>query len=309
MKKKKETIEFRYYEIPQNFPLIALLGERWVTRYGADPMHFHNHLEIGFCYYGEGTLFLGKNQYPYKAGSITVIPKNFPHHTVGNEEGINKWEYLFVDIEKFLRELWKDRPVKANGLIERINSRAFLISSKEDPVFASVIRTILEEMRARNEFYKESVQGALASCIFQLARKNPANGIPQTGIIDDRHLQGILLVLDYIGKHYPEPLMVGKLAAISHMSETHFRRIFLEFMNLSPAEYVTLVRIEKACELLAKTDERLETIGNRVGFSSAATFNRNFKKVTGFPPRQWRNQAKSKTENLVNYNISVLKGW
>ena len=40
-KREKEYVEFRYYEIPQRVPLIALMGERWVTRYGSDPMHFH----------------------------------------------------------------------------------------------------------------------------------------------------------------------------------------------------------------------------------------------------------------------------
>lgn len=37
-KREKEYVEFRYYEIPQRVPLIALMGERWVTRYGSDPI-------------------------------------------------------------------------------------------------------------------------------------------------------------------------------------------------------------------------------------------------------------------------------
>ena len=53
-KKEKEYVEFRYYEIPQRVPLIALMGERWVTRYGSDPMHFHNYMEIGYCCYTPG---------------------------------------------------------------------------------------------------------------------------------------------------------------------------------------------------------------------------------------------------------------
>ena len=56
MKKKKEELEFRFYEIPQNQPVLALLGEKWVQHYGSgvDRLHFHNYMEIGYCYGGEG---------------------------------------------------------------------------------------------------------------------------------------------------------------------------------------------------------------------------------------------------------------
>ena len=79
MAAKKKEIEFRYYEIPQNEPCIALLGEAWVRPYGMDSLHFHNYMEIGFCYDGIGELVLDEQTIPYKQGMFTVIPKNFPH--------------------------------------------------------------------------------------------------------------------------------------------------------------------------------------------------------------------------------------
>ena len=50
--KRKKEIQFRYYEIPQDEPCLALLGEAWVRPYGdgIDCLHFHNYMEIGFCY-------------------------------------------------------------------------------------------------------------------------------------------------------------------------------------------------------------------------------------------------------------------
>ena len=74
---EKESIEFRYYEIPSDMPLIALLGEEWIRMYGEDAMHFHNCLEIGYCYYGQGNMYFGKREEPYGPGCITIVPKNF----------------------------------------------------------------------------------------------------------------------------------------------------------------------------------------------------------------------------------------
>ena len=55
-KKKKDTIELRFYEIPQNEYVLALLGENWIRDYGHDEvhLHFHNLMEIGVCRNGTG---------------------------------------------------------------------------------------------------------------------------------------------------------------------------------------------------------------------------------------------------------------
>ena len=61
-KKRKMKMEFRYYQMQDGIPILALLGEKWVQNYGRDVdyLHFHNYLEIGFCYSGEGELVLGE---------------------------------------------------------------------------------------------------------------------------------------------------------------------------------------------------------------------------------------------------------
>ena len=62
-KKRKMKMEFRYYQMQGGIPILALLGEKWVQNYGRDVdyLHFHNYLEIGFCYSGEGELVLGED--------------------------------------------------------------------------------------------------------------------------------------------------------------------------------------------------------------------------------------------------------
>lgn len=60
-------MEYRYYEIPAGSPVLALLGDKWVQNYGReiDYLHFHNHLEVGFCYYGEGTVTFKEEDLPF----------------------------------------------------------------------------------------------------------------------------------------------------------------------------------------------------------------------------------------------------
>ena len=144
---EKESIEFRYYEIPSDMPLIALLGEEWIRMYGEDAMHFHNCLEIGYCYYGQGNMYFGKREEPYGPGCITIVPKNFPHHTQQTDEPPNRWEYMFVDLERFLNYAFPDKVKYANLLEERLNSKMFLISGEQEPELETLIKLLLDEMK------------------------------------------------------------------------------------------------------------------------------------------------------------------
>ena len=54
-KRKKDTMEFRFYELPQGESALVLCGESWKRVYGHEEfhLHFHNLLEIGICRGGE----------------------------------------------------------------------------------------------------------------------------------------------------------------------------------------------------------------------------------------------------------------
>ena len=99
-RKQKETVELRFYEIPQGEPVLALLGEEWNRVYGHDNfyLHFHNLMEIGICRKGEGELIINEHTYTYRTNSVTLIPPNIPHTTISNGMTRNSWEFLYVDV-------------------------------------------------------------------------------------------------------------------------------------------------------------------------------------------------------------------
>ena len=60
--KEKDTMELRFYEVPQGEYVLALLGDNWIRDYGHDEsnLHFHNLMEIGYCKNGTGELILNE---------------------------------------------------------------------------------------------------------------------------------------------------------------------------------------------------------------------------------------------------------
>ena len=134
-KRRKPKMEFRYYQMSAGSPILALLGQKWVQNYGndVDYLHFHNYLEIGYCYDGNGHMVLGEEEERFYGGIVTVIPPNYPHTTNSDIGTVSKWEYLFIDVEGFMKK-FLDNPVKADMMIQRIYSRALFFEEKGRPV-------------------------------------------------------------------------------------------------------------------------------------------------------------------------------
>ena len=120
-KKKKQVAEFRYYQMPENRAMFALLGEKWRQQYGRDIdyLHFHNYLEIGYCYEGRGNMMLGEQEVSYHGGIFTVIPKNYLHTTNSFPGELSSWEYLFVDVEKILQKTVSGTPGDVEQMARR----------------------------------------------------------------------------------------------------------------------------------------------------------------------------------------------
>lgn len=298
--------EFRYYEMPKGRYDLALLGDEWVCEYGRDPLHFHNFLEIGYCYYGDGDMCYGNEKKPYHKGTISVIPSNFPHRTQGPEGVLQKWEYLFVDIGGVLKKVYPDNQFFRDQFMHRTMHSPYLVEEKEYPRFSNVVKAILEENREQGPFFKDAVNGYLMVLLQEIARLAD-NNVTEINCYEAQ-LEKVRGAFEYIETHYADEIKIGDLARECHVSESHFRKIFLQCTNVSPLEYVNLVRIQKACDMMRKSDESLESLAWKTGFTSLSTFMRNFKKIVGETPKQWI-LKNGKENTYVNYHTKVLKGW
>lgn len=308
-KKKKEKLEFRYYAIPQNEPVLALLGEKWVQSYGVniDSLHFHNLLEIGYCYWGNGQLVLDENNYRFSGDMVSIIPKNFPHTTKSDTNTIAKWEYIYIDVESFLYSIYDKNSLYAENLIHRINKKAYFIGSCQNESIVWQVQEIIEEMRYKREFYSEAVQGLLLTLLMQIVRMD--NTVQNNAKPSTVKVPQIQRALDYVCDNYYKSIPIEELAEVCHISETHFRRLFSGTMNMSPIDYINFVRVERACDLMKKTQDSMEDIAVKVGFQTVSTFNRNFKKVLGISPYQWKIHPDNYEGKLLNCKILVQEGW
>ena len=81
---------------------------------------------------------------------------------------------------------------------------------------------------------------------------------------------------------------VYQLADLMHMSRTSFYRKFMSITDISPKDYITNYRVNKAIELIEAGEESFGEISYLCGFSSQSIFSIAFKKVKGVSPLQFK---------------------
>ena len=99
--------------------------------------------------------------------------------------------------------------------------------------------------------------------------------------------------LAYIDTHYSEEsLSIQEIADEVCLSATHFSRIFKENTGETVWDYLTALRIKKACQLLASTDKKIYEIAEQTGYSSPQYFSQVFFKQLGMKPLDYRRKSR-----------------
>lgn len=94
----------------------------------------------------------------------------------------------------------------------------------------------------------------------------------------------ISLVGQYIYDHSDQPISLDALAAYTGYSKYHFNRIFFAATGFQLGEYIQRQKLEKALHLIKQGNKNILDVALSVGYDSASSFTRAFKKIFSVTP-------------------------
>ena len=94
--------------------------------------------------------------------------------------------------------------------------------------------------------------------------------------------------IDYIRKHFDEPIDISALASLSHLSVSALERRFRKFIKKSPKQFINQVRLENARRLLRDTMKPISVIATESGFSEPGYFCRKYREAFDETPSDFR---------------------
>ncbi|MBQ7039874.1 MAG: helix-turn-helix transcriptional regulator [Clostridia bacterium] len=100
--------------------------------------------------------------------------------------------------------------------------------------------------------------------------------------------KAIIDATEYLHHNFTDnTLRVDKLAKMSGISTKHFETLFFRKFSMTPKEYIILLKIEKAKELLQNQQLLIGDIAIMLGYSDIYHFSKIFKSKTGYSPREY----------------------
>jgi AraC-like DNA-binding protein len=170
---------------------------------------------------------------------------------------------------------------------ERRGFRSRLRLSVSDLAGAEqIISAMEEELEKKSAGYQFVAVSLLMQLIGRLARCYTRS---QTA--DCHAFIRLADAIEHLETHYDQAVTLSQLAGMVHLSVRHFQRSFWKIMGSSPIDHLVRLRITRGSELLRQEkDLNITEIAYRVGFQDSNYFTRQFHRIMGCSPREYRHK-------------------
>ena len=252
--------------------------------------HCHDEYELHLIVSTAGKLFVGDYIGAFSPGHLVLTGPRLPHNWISSsvpDEGVLLRDMILQFAHAPIEQAAKSIPELREllPLLERsTHGIEFLDFGAEAEAYFLRIRASrgIERFSHFLQF-----MGQLArSSNYRLLSSSTMRSFD-----DDATLAKVNRVLNYITENYRDPISADVLAEQMGMSLSKFSRFFRKTTGNSVTDFVSRIRINKACQLLMNTDQYVTNVCYDVGFQNVANFNRRFLLVKGVTPKQFRRQA------------------
>lgn len=161
-----------------------------------------------------------------------------------------------------------------NRAVMDIGIRESLIAAFED---------MFQEFTIRDSCFTHLAASRLTAILVELGRRAGYTGSSPSRT--DRRIRHSLV---HIHQNYGQSLSIEALAELEHLSVSRFRSVFKARTGLSPQDYLTVLRVNHARQLMEQTDLPVGEIAEAVGYQDPLYFSRTFKKRTGLAPIEYK---------------------
>ncbi len=252
--------------------------------------HYHNNYEISFITEGSGKRIVADSIEEFQPGDLVFIGPKLPHVWLADKEvrtlTARTLEMVFLqfnsnvlspqllilpeisNIKKALEMSERGIQIIGNTLNEVSEIMLQL------PYLKSFDR-MLHFFQLMDIIGKSTTNKSLASREYLAKRFTTSN-------------KRIAAIHEYLMNNYREDIDLSELAALVSMAEGSLCRFFKMNMGITLFEYLNQIKTELACKLLMNKDLSILEICLDSGFNNISHFNKQFKKITGVPPTEYR---------------------
>jgi len=255
---------------------------------GANP-HTHDFIELSYVKKGHCLHIIDGHEYLAGRGDMVFINYNSVHSMPPGTSA----EYINIMIKPEFIDMSLKGSENAFSILALEDFSAFSSTVQHEHIlmnFSGEEREKMDELLDRIDYeLSENTTGSeliIRSCInillttvfrkMELPMKNNEKDITQL------HM--------YIRENCTSALSMESLASQYGYNPAYFSRLFKKLTGYNFTQYLSSCRIDYACKLLRETSESVENIIYKSGYSNRTKFFRDFSRITGLSPLNYKKE-------------------
>ncbi|QNA43683.1 AraC family transcriptional regulator [Lacibacter sediminis] len=256
-------------------------------------VHLHRHQEIQITYIkeGTGTLIAGNYMQPFMPGDIYILGANQPHLFKSDpiyfdkrkKKKVEALSLFFKPAQLYETVLALPETKPTRRFIEQTNSGLKIASASTKKIFDE-----MQQVQQAKQAYRLSSFIQLLQTLSNSKGNRVLSSASTIYSISDTEGLRMNDVYRYTMEHYTEHISLEQIAAVAHLTVQAFCRYFKKHTRKTYISFLNEIRINEACKkMTGNAAVAISAVAYECGFSSAVSFNRVFKQVTGVSPSRY----------------------
>lgn len=264
-----------------------------IKKYYQEDFEGHDHKFFELVYVMEGTALHTLNglQTTVKKGDYFIVDLGSVHsYTESKNLTLINCLFLPEIIDETLKGSYSFDELM-HGCLLRYN-KLYLGQTSANRIFhdgdlsiLALLQGMMKEYEEKQVGYNDVFRCRLLEILIKTMRnivKNEQAKSKSTSIYD---------AIQFIHANYPSKNILEQYSKEYHFTSQYISRRFKAETGYTFSKYLQKVRIEKACELLASTDQTIVDIAEKVGYYDIKYFNDLFKRMLKMTPSEYRKLA------------------
>lgn len=275
-------------------PKYSFVLQKDVYPYYPTPWHYHPEYELVLVVKSSGKRTVGNHEEPFTDGDLVFLGPNLPHSFQNDPDyyrgdpSLSAEAIVIHFTEDFLgRDFFKlPEMVRVNQLFRQAR-----FGLKVQGRTRQKIAAIMEEMPGMSGHGRII---ALLSILEMLSGSDEVVTLASRGFVQQYDESGddrITKVHAYIMKNFSRDISLADAAAVANMSIPAFCRFFKACTRKAFSVYLNETRVGYACKLLLEEKYNIAQVCYVSGFNNMSNFYRQFKKMTGKSPLQYKQRS------------------
>ena len=252
--------------------------------------HYHNNYEISFITEGSGKRIVADSIEEFQPGDLVFLGRNLPHVWIPEKENRTPsnrtLEMVFLQFtsDVLCPQLLKLPEFKYIAKALAFSERGIhIVDQTLNEVSAIMLQLpYLKSFERMIHFFRMMDIIGRSETNIQLASKEYLKMRFTTSN------KRIAIIHEYLMNSYREDVDLKRIAELVSMAEGSLCRFFKLNMGITLFEYLNQIKVEFACKLLMDQDLSVLEVCFDSGFNNLSHFNKQFRKITGVPPSEYR---------------------